>query len=167
MRRTFGFVDLSDFTSFAYTYGDDAAVSELSTFRSVMRSVGSATGVRTDKWLGDGAMLVGLDAVSLVSAILQITRECADAGLALSLHAGVAEGDVILFEGDDYVGVTVNLAARLSDLATAGQVLAPVELFRGLDRSKGAIGEVEAPGFDPIEVADLALVPDLVELVDL
>lgn len=133
-----------------------------------MRSVGSATGVRTAKWLGDGAMLIGLDAVSLVSAVLQIMRESTEAGLALPVHAGVAEGDVILFEGDDYVGVTVNLAARLSDMAIAGQVLAPTDLFRGLDRSRASLGSVELLGFDdPIEVADLALVPELVELVDL
>ncbi len=168
VRRTFGFVDLSGFTHYGVVEGDDKAVEQLSLFRSVVRSVGSSTGVRVAKWLGDGAMLVGLDAAGLVSAVMLIMRKMEDAGSELGLHAGVASGDVILFEGDDHIGMTVNLAARLADLARPGQILAPADTFHGLGQTPAALGPVEVAGFDDaIELADVARVPALVESLNL
>ncbi len=168
VRRSFCFVDLSGFTNLSNSEGDDVAVGELSTFRATVRAVGSATGVRVAKWLGDGAMLVGLEPIGLVSAVLEIFRRCESQNLALPLHGGVVEGDVVLFEGDDHVGSSVNLAARLADLAGPGQLFAPVDLVPGIERSSAVIGPVSLPGFaDPVVVADLALVPELVESHDL
>lgn len=164
VRRTFGFIDLSKFTTYGNTYGDDRAVAQLSTFRSIVRSVGSATGVRVAKWLGDGAMLVALDPVGMMSAVLRILRQCTANDLDLDLHGGIAEGHVILFEGDDYIGVTVNLAARLADAAQPGQVLAPVELVPGIERTEAVIGPIEVPGFAlPVDVADITRAVSLVE----
>lgn len=163
MRRAFGFIDLSGFTAYGFAHGDDRAVEQLSIFRAVVRAVGSATGIRVAKWLGDGAMLVGLDAPSLISAMLRIKARV-EQNSELSVHGGVAQGDVILFEGDDHIGGVVNLAARLADLAEAGQILAPVDTLQGLGRSEAVLGLRSIPGFDdPIEVADVALVPALVE----
>lgn len=167
VRRTFGFIDLSGFTNFAVTHGDDRAVEQLSIFRAAVRSVGSATGIRVAKWLGDGAMLVGLDAAGLISALLRI-KALVEHNAELSVHGGVASGDVILFEGDDHIGSVVNLASRLADLAEPGQILAPVDTLNGLSRSHAVLGPRQIPGFDePVEVADLALVPALVESYNL
>ena len=47
---------------------------------------------------------------------------------SLALRAGMTTGEVILFEGDDYIGSPVNLAARLCDAAQAHEVLAVPEL---------------------------------------
>ncbi|MDA3039855.1 MAG: hypothetical protein O3C27_10080 [Actinomycetota bacterium] len=168
VRRSFGFVDLSGFTAFSATNGDDRAVEQLSLFRAVLRSVGSATGVRVAKWLGDGAMLVALEPATLVSAILRVKRMLAAEGSELPIHAGVAAGDVILFEGDDHIGNVVNLAARLAARAAPGQILAPADTFHGLSRSDALLGPIQIPGFEhPIEVADLALAPALVESYNL
>lgn len=166
--RTFGFIDLGGFTRFANVEGDDRAVQELSEFRAIVRAVGSATGVRVAKWLGDGAMLVSTDAPSLVAAVLEVMRRMRAAELALPLHAGVAQGRVILFEGDDHIGVTVNLAARLAGLAEAWQIYAPADTLPGLSRSEAVVGLVDVAGFaDPIEVADLARASTLVEALNL
>ena len=51
-----------------------------------------------------------------------------DLGLPLSMHAGCAGGGVILLEGDDYTGRSVNLAARLATVARPHEILATVEL---------------------------------------
>lgn len=164
VRRTFGFVDLSGFTEYGNTYGDDQAVAQLSTFRAIVRAVGSSTGVRVAKWLGDGAMLVSLEPISMMSAVLDISRRIESLKLDLPLHGGVAEGQVILFEGDDHIGVTVNLAARLADAAQPGQILAPVELLPGIERSNAVIDPVKVQGFDePIAVADITRAVALVE----
>lgn len=161
--RTFCFVDIGGFTAYANAEGDDRAVEQLSEFRTIVRGVGSATGIRIAKWLGDGAMLVGLEPVSLVSAVLDIMRRMRNAELDLSLHAGVAQGRTILFEGDDHIGSTVNLAARLADAAGPWQIFAPTDTLPGLANSDAPIGEVTVPGFpDPIDVADLSLVEALI-----
>ncbi len=168
VRRTFGFVDLSGFTSFNNSAGDTRAVAELSEFRAIVRSVGSATGIRVAKWLGDGAMLVGLEPAALVSAVTQIMRRMHERSDGLALHAGVAEGNVILFEGDDHIGTAVNMAARLADSAEPWQILAPADLIPGASRTKAAIDPIFLPGFDdPVAVVDLALVPALVEALNL
>ncbi len=168
VQRTFGFIDLSGFTTYGNTHGDDRAVEQLSVFRAIVRAVGSATGVRVAKWLGDGAMLVSIEPVSMMSAVLEIERRCQRHPLDLALHGGVAEGHVILFEGDDHIGVTVNLAARLADAAEPGQILAPVELLPGIRRTGAVVGPVKVPGFaDPLEVADITRAVALVESRDL
>lgn len=164
----FGFIDLSGFTRFTATHGDDQAVAQLSEFRRIVRSVASATGVRVAKWLGDGAMLVSVDSASLAVAVMRIMRAMRDSEMELTLHAGVCSGHVILFEGDDHIGSAVNLAARLAGSAKPWQILAPADLFPGVARTRAALGPIDIAGFEePVEVADLALVPHLVEALDL
>ena len=80
-------------------------------------------GVRVEKWLGDGVMLVGVDPEPLVGAALAIEQRHQKIG-QLQLRGGIACGAVILLEGDDYVGRAVNLASRLCDVAEPGQLLA-------------------------------------------
>ena len=131
LMRTFAFLDLCGFTDFVDTHGDDEAVEELGLLRSTVRDVARRCGVRVDKWLGDGVMLVGVDTVPLIDAVMHI--EARTTGQArLPLRAGIAAGPVIMLEGDDYVGRSVNLAARLCDRARPGQVLAAADLAETL-----------------------------------
>ena len=50
----------------------------------------------------------------------------------MQLRGGIGYGPVIMFEGDDYIGTTVNLAARLCDGAEPGQVLLAGDVAAGL-----------------------------------
>jgi adenylate cyclase len=124
----FAFIDLSGFTRFTEVHGDEAAVAVLSDFRSVVREVASDHGVRVAKWLGDGAMFVATDAPAVITTVLEIEERTAAAGTTLPLRAGIAGGPVILFDGDDYIGGPVNLAARLCDAADPYEVLAADDL---------------------------------------
>lgn len=167
VRRTIGFIDLSGFTSFANTQGDDAAVQQLAVFRAIVRDIGASTGVRVAKWLGDGAMFGGGDTPAVLSCLLRVMQRSKSKGL-LEVHGGVTTGEVILFEGDDYIGASVNLAARLADLAGPGQLLGPVDILPGLAQTKAAAGTVTVPSFDhPIAVADLSKAAHLVESLNL
>ncbi len=167
VRRTIGFLDLSGFTGFSNAEGDDAAVEQLAIFRAIVRDTGAAKAIRVAKWLGDGAMFGGADGPAVLSCLLQVMQRVRQKGL-LEVHGGVATGEVILFEGDDYIGVSVNLAARLSDLAAPGQLLGPVTLLPGLAQTSAAIGPLPVPSFDePIEVADLSRAAHLVESLNL
>lgn len=122
VERAFAFVDISGFTAFCDRHGERAAIEVLTRFRTVTRDVVGRRGVRASKWLGDGVMLVSTEPGPLVAAVVEL--ECRFRATGLETHAGVAWGPVLLFEGDDYVGRTVNLAARLADAAGPGEVLA-------------------------------------------
>jgi class 3 adenylate cyclase len=135
-------------------------VAELIALRTTVRTVTSRVGVRIDKWLGDGVMLVGVDCEPLVDAVATISAAHSRRG-RLPLRAGVACGQVILLEGDDYVGSPVNLAARLSDRAEGDQILAASEGL-ALPESvvQGRAANVLVPGFSvPISVVALAARP--------
>ena len=127
VRRYFGFVDLCGFTRFTEAHGDEEAVTKLIGFRALVREVASEHGVRVAKWLGDGAMFVSTEGASLVQALCDLERRADDA-MTLPLRAGLAGGEVILFEGDDYIGSAVNLAAHLCDEAGPGEFLAEASL---------------------------------------
>lgn len=155
VRRTFAFVDLSGFTALTESDGDERAVEVLTVFRNAVRGVAGFNGVRVAKWLGDGAMLVSIETQPMIEAILEIERRIEASGSALPLRAGITAGDVILFEGDDYIGRPVNLAARLCDLAAPKQVLAPLSLVDLHDAPSEPL-RLELRGLAaPIEVVDL------------
>ena len=120
--------------------------------RGSIRRLSSVHGVRIAKWLGDGAMIVGVEAEPVIEAVVAMIESN---NQQLQLRAGVAEGDVILFEGDDHIGQAVNLAARLSDLARPGEILAPDDMMTSLlvNTKATAIGEKAIPGMaKPVQV---------------
>ena len=92
----------------------DRAAAVLTYFRHETRSVAARRGVRVAKWLGDGAMLVGVEAGPSVALgahlIAQLVRSAAPC-------CRYRDRNALLFEGDDYIGEPVNLAARLCGAA--------------------------------------------------
>jgi class 3 adenylate cyclase len=148
VRRSFAFVDLCGFTDFAESHGDDAAVAELTVLRATVRECASDLAVRVDKWLGDGVMLIGVEPEPLVEAVVTVEARFRGRGHLL-LRGGLATGEVILLEGADYVGRSVNLAARLCDRAEPGQVLAA-------DEGLALPPSVKAGPAVPMEVAGFA-----------
>ena len=135
-------------------------MAELVALRNVVRTVTSRVGVRIDKWLGDGVMLVGVDCEPLVDAVVTISTGHSRRG-RLPLRSGLACGQVILLEGDDYVGSPVNLAARLSDRADPDQILAAEDGLVVPDSVvRGRPAPVALPGFsEPVSVVALATRP--------
>ncbi|MFZ0251655.1 MAG: adenylate/guanylate cyclase domain-containing protein [Acidimicrobiales bacterium] len=126
VHRSFAFVDVSGFTALTEMEGDERAVDVLTAFRSLLRDICARRGVRIAKWLGDGVMLVCVDTRPLLEAILEVHYVVGEVGAVetVSIRSGVTCGDVILMEGDDYIGHCVNVAARLCDLASSGEALA-------------------------------------------
>ena len=153
--RWFAFVDLSGFTSFGDEFGDEASVQVLTVFRQAVRQIATDYGVRIAKWLGDGCMLVSVDPQQLVASVCELEHIVHQVELPLSLHAGCAGGAVILLEGDDYTGRSVNLAARLATTARAHEILAPVDLAQYVPDGTPVepAGMIAVPGLhDPVEV---------------
>ena len=160
VERTFAFVDLCGFTHFTSTHGDERAVDVLTRFRAAVRAIGSSHGVRVAKWLGDGAMFVSTTREPLVEAILDLAERADEAGVRLSLRAGLAGGPVILFEGDDYIGGPVNLSARLCDAARPRELLAAADLADAVPpwAAAVAVGPRDISGF-PVAVEIVRIEP--------
>jgi len=162
--RTFVFADLSGFTNYTAAHGDDAAAFVLSRFRSVVRQVASDRGVRVAKWLGDGCMIVAVDQNDGVTAALELDERARKECAPLALRVGIASGYALLFEGDDYVGLAVNLAARLCDAAGPYEVLTPADQCDGLPEGVLAVphAAMELRGFpEPISIVALSGSPVL------
>jgi adenylate cyclase len=159
VRRTFSFLDLCGFTSFTDAHGDQEAVAVLGHLRAVLRAEAENHGVRVTKWLGDGAMLSGVEPEPVVRCAA-LVRDVLQTDGRLQLRGGVCEGKVIMFEGDDYIGAAVNVAARLCSRAVPGQLLVAGGTAEAVPEELApvALGELTVPGVSsPIEV--LALDP--------
>jgi adenylate cyclase len=130
------FTDLVGFSRWALSAGD-AAVLEL------LREVGAAVEVaiaahdgRIVKRLGDGLMATFLSADGAVQAALDgqdAVRGIEIEGYAPRMRAGVHWGRPRKL-GGDYLGVDVNVAARVADAAKAEQVLVSDALLAQIDR---------------------------------
>jgi class 3 adenylate cyclase len=123
--------------------------------------------VRVTKWLGDGAMLSSQDAEAAVAMVLEVASGNDPEAVPLAVRGGLAQGPVIMFEGDDYIGRAINVAARLCDLAQPGQVLGTREVASLAPRWVAAGDPVpyDVPGFDrPIDACrmQIGISPDTV-----
>jgi class 3 adenylate cyclase len=157
--RTFLFVDLTGFTNYTAENGDDAAGRVLSAFRAITRRISSERGVRVAKWLGDGAMIVALDQADAIAFALDLEQAASVECAPLALRVGMASGLALLFEGDDYIGSAVNLAARLCDLAGPTDILIPADQLEELPSGVRATpaGAPVLRGFpDPVPVVELS-----------
>ena len=148
--RSFAFVDLCGFTAYTESEGSVMATQTLAAFRAASRDIASRRGVRIAKWLGDGAMVVGVEAQPVLELLLEIEHRSIATGSSLALRFGVTFGKAILFEGDDYIGSVVNLAKRLCDAAAPHEVLIgpTVEQFTPPWADVHDDGELNIKGFD-------------------
>jgi class 3 adenylate cyclase len=121
-------VDLCGFTAFADRHGDERVVLVLVEMRTALREASARRGVRVVKWLGDGAMLSSTMTDAIVGLVVELDHRMTESSAALPIRAGMASGPVIMFEGDDYIGYPVNVAARLCALAQPHELLATSEV---------------------------------------
>ena len=119
------FTDLVGFTEFTALSGDDAALELLAAQSRLVDEVLPAD-ARVVKELGDGLLLYFRDPAEAVLAGLDLQRtfeaESESTGMPLWIRVGMHAG-VVRERGRDLVGHDVNVAARIVDVAGAGEVL--------------------------------------------
>ena len=145
------FTDLVGFSSWALEAGDDAAL-------RMLREVGTAEeaaiagndGILV-KRLGDGAMAVFEEADGAVRAALELRGRLA--GIDVEGHTPEVRAGVHLGRpqriGGDFLGVDVNVAARVGDAAKGGEVLVSRTAREALDQDAFRFGRerrLRAPG---------------------
>ena len=126
-RACVAFVDLAGFTAMTQAHGDDYAADVHDAFVGALDAACAATpSVRCVKHLGDGALLVSPSAAGMLTALRAGVQRQGDAELCLRVRAGVHCGQVLQVRtahGDDVLGHTVNVTARVCGLAAPGELL--------------------------------------------
>ncbi len=121
------FTDLVGFTEFNDVVGDARAVEVLD---AQVAYAGDAierhADARVVKELGDGLMLWFAEGGAAITAALELMESIETARRAgsfpLAIRMGIHHGEAVA-RGNDVVGQTVNIAARISDLAGPGELL--------------------------------------------
>jgi adenylate cyclase len=118
---TFVFADIAGFTALTEAHGDEQAATLVADFREAVRAELPA-GAAHVKTIGDALMLRIPDPSRAILLGLNITRGLMPRHGAPAVRVGLHHGPAIERDGD-YFGATVNLAARVSGLASGGEVL--------------------------------------------
>ena len=119
------FTDLVEFSAWALEVGDDQALELLRRVGACEDAAVTAHGGRVVKRLGDGMMAAFSDAESAVRAACEAREKVATVegdGYRAQLRAGIHLGRPRKI-GGDYLGVDVNVAARVASAAKPGEIL--------------------------------------------
>jgi class 3 adenylate cyclase len=119
--ETFLFADLCGFTEYTSEHGDELAADLAISFHRRVRELVSEEGCELIKCIGDAVMIHSGDcrvAMQLAHRILAL----GDCEGRPPIRIGMDRGPAVQREGDWYGG-TVNVAARVADAATAGELL--------------------------------------------
>lgn len=148
------FTDLVGFTEYTDLIGDAGALQILDRQTTMAHTaIEDHKHARVVKELGDGLMLWfgaasdGFEAAVTLLDCFDHARRHDDFPLAvrMGLHYGSA-----LARGDDVIGQTVNIAARLSDIAGPGELIVSDQVVDGLDQLAPpplrAVGPVSVKG---------------------
>lgn len=141
------FLDLTGYTRLTSEQGDDRAADVADELARIVQRASRANHGTPVKWLGDGVMFHFREPGNAVGAALTMIEEITRSGLPPG-HVGIHAGPV-LFQGGDYFGQTVNLAARITDYARPGEVLVSepvVEQSESVDAAFADVGDVELKG---------------------
>lgn len=140
---TIGFVDIAGYTALTEAHGDDSAAECASKFYDLaQRALVGKT--RIVKRIGDAVMLVSTSPTDCVDTVLRLGEAARQEPGFPELRAGIQLGPAVERDGD-YFGATVNLAARLSAHARAGETLCGASLADAL-RAAGHQARIVALG---------------------
>jgi class 3 adenylate cyclase len=117
------FADVSDSTRLYETLGDREALRLVGACLVAMRTAAENWGGRVVKTIGDELMCAFADAPGAAMAATEMQIAVSEQHEPLSIRIGFDCGPVIE-QRDDLFGDTVNVAARIAELAQPGQILA-------------------------------------------
>lgn len=148
------FTDLVGFSSWALATGDVESLNLLRRVDAVVSAAIETANGQVVKRLGDGTMAVFSDPSEAVEAACTAVRRAAAVradGYRARLRAGLHFGTPRSI-GSDYIGVDVNIAARLCEAADASEVLVSEAVQPHLDGAEHKL--------DPRTLDQVAGVPD-------
>jgi adenylate cyclase len=151
------FVDLSSFTPLTQAMGEVHAADVLARFSALVRAAVRPRQGRIVKQIGDAFMLVFTDPEEALRCALEVGQRAAAETHFPACRLGVSCGRVLYREGD-YVGTTVNVAARLVAAAERHQILVTPEVREAVgaaaDIDFRSLGRRQLKGLDELELFD-------------
>jgi len=148
------FTDIVDFTAATESIGDEGATRLLDAHDAIVQTFVNKHKGRIVKSLGDGSMAAFKDTAAAVNAAIGILEAVRNLprleGWRLRVRIGIDTGKPSP-RGDDYIGFTVNLAARLTRRARPGEALVTDAVHRAVRQLEGnarweALGQVSLKG---------------------
>jgi adenylate cyclase len=118
---TFLFADIAGFTALTEAHGDEEAATLVADFCEAVKAELPAQSALV-KTIGDAVMLRIPDPAQAIGLGLRITHGLMRGHGAPAVRVGLHHGPAVERDGD-YFGATVNLAARVSGVASDGEVL--------------------------------------------
>ena len=118
---TFVFADIAGFTSLTEAHGDEHAAAVVDEFCATVDDLLPAGATRV-KTIGDAVMLRVPDPAEAILLAVRLASGTASAHGESPVRVGLHHGRAIERDGD-YLGATVNLAARVASAAAGGEVL--------------------------------------------
>jgi class 3 adenylate cyclase len=158
--RTVVFTDLEGSTNMTQRLGDDAALELLQRHDELMSTCTEEHSGRRVKHTGDGVMVAFTSVAQAVQCMIDMQRALVRhnetaATEVLRARMGAAAGEPVAHH-DDLFGATVQLAARLCDYGTPGQILVPGvvrDLCIGKTFKFDSLGDIPMKGFDePVRI---------------
>jgi adenylate cyclase len=151
--QTFLFADLAGYTALTEVHGDEEAAKLVADYCASIRALLPDHGAEEIKTIGDALLIYVPQAGDAVRFGLRVAHEVGAQHGFPAVRVGMHHGTAIEREGD-YFGRTVNIAARVSALAGAGEVLVTgavveaagsVESVRFIDRGRHPLKGIEEP----------------------
>jgi adenylate cyclase len=118
---TFVFADIAGFTALTEAHGDEHAATLVADFCDAVRAELPADAAHV-KTIGDALMLRVPDPGEAILLGLHIAHRVMRGHAAPAVRVGLHHGPAVERDGD-YFGAAVNVAARVSGLASGGEVL--------------------------------------------
>lgn len=153
------FTDLEGFTRFTAKEGDEVAAHLIAEHQRLMGPIVRSRGGHIVKRIGDGLMLTFPAPEAALLAALELVAAIEE---PLRLRAGVHVGEAVVTR-DDVLGHVVNVAARITEEAKGGQVLASVDVrecvapMRGVQF--GRARRVRLKGVEPMSLVRVEPAP--------
>ena len=126
---TFVFADLAGYTAMTEAHGDELAAVVATEFCRAASALAGEYGGEQVKTIGDAVLLRFHDAAQAVQLGARLVNDLGSRHLGLGVSVGMHTGTAV-HRGGDWVGTAVNIAARLGDVAQAGEILLTADTRR-------------------------------------
>jgi adenylate cyclase len=120
--QTFIFADLAGFTALTEAHGDETAADLAAAFCDEVRSLLAVRRAHEVKAIGDALMIRGEEAAAAIELGLEIVERVGARPGFPSVRVGMHTGSAVERDGD-WFGGAVNVAARVSAVASGAMVL--------------------------------------------
>lgn len=135
------FVDVVASTEFVRSHGDHEWRTAVHHHTRAVRAISTRRGGMVASFTGDGFLVLFDHPAGAVESALCIQRANAVQGL-FDVRIGIDHGDILPFDDGWYVGMTLHVASRLTDLCGPGEVVMSDRCHRTA-RERVAIPAVE------------------------